>query len=49
MGLFYLNASKQQLVESTDEGYLLDPYKAKSQTRYVFNCSGTIISWRFVK
>ena len=32
-----------------DAGYILDPRKGRSQTRYVFNCNGTAISWRSVK
>ena len=44
MGLFYSNESKQQLFGYADAGYLSDPHKAKSQTGYVFNCNGTVIS-----
>ncbi|KAL6313570.1 hypothetical protein AAG906_006937 [Vitis piasezkii] len=29
--------------------YLSDPHKGRSQTRYVFNCNGTAISWRSIK
>ncbi|KAI3740406.1 hypothetical protein L2E82_30835 [Cichorium intybus] len=36
LGLFYPNNSKQGLVGYADAGYLSDPHKAKSQTRYVF-------------
>ena len=32
-----------------DAGYLSDPHKARSQTRYVFNCNGTTISLRSFK
>ena len=46
MGLFYSKESKQQLFRYADAGYLLDPHKARSQTRCVFNCHGTAISWR---
>ena len=49
MCLFYLRESKQQLLGYTDAGYLLDSHKGRSQTRYVFNCNGTAISWRSVK
>ena len=49
MGLFYSNKSKEKLLGYTDAGYLSDPHKARSQTRYVFNYNGTVISWRFVK
>ena len=44
MSLFYSNESKQQLLGYADVGYLSDPYKARSQTRYVFNCNGIVIS-----
>ena len=43
MGLFYSNESKQQLFGYADAGYLSDPHKARSQTRYVFNCNETAI------
>ena len=49
IGLFYSRESKQQLLGYVDAGYLLDPHKGRSQTRYVFNCNGTAISWRSVK
>ena len=49
MCLFYLRESKQQLLGYTDAGYLLDSHKGRSQTRYVFNCNGTAISWRSIK
>ena len=49
MGLFYSKESKLQLFGYTDAGYLSDPHKAKSQTRYVFNCNETAISWRSFK
>ena len=32
-----------------DAGYLSDPHKGRSQTGYMFNCNGTVISWRSVK
>ena len=44
MSLFYSKESKQQLFRYANEGYLSDPHKARSQTRYVFNCNGTAIS-----
>ena len=44
MCLFYLRESRQQLLGYADAGYLLDPHKGRSQTRYVFNCNGTAIS-----
>ncbi|KAL6337693.1 hypothetical protein AAG906_037286 [Vitis piasezkii] len=49
MSLFYSRESKQQLLGYADAGYLSDPHKGRSQTGYVFNCNGTIISWRSVK
>ena len=49
MGSFYSRESKQQLLGYADAGYLLDPHKGRSQTRYVFNCNGTAISWRSIK
>ena len=49
MGLFYSKESKQQLFVYTDAGYLSNPHKARSQTRYVFNCNETAISWRSFK
>ena len=39
----------KQLLRYTDVKYLLDPYKGKSQTWYVFNYNGTAISWRSIK
>ena len=49
MGLFYSRESKQQLIGYADAGYLSYPHKGRSQTRYVFNCNGTAISWRSIK
>ena len=49
MSLFYSRESKQQLLGYADVGYLSDPHKGRSQTWYVFNCNGTVISWRSVK
>ena len=49
IGLFYSRESKQQLFEYADTLYLSDPHKGRSQTRYVFNYSGTAISWRSIK
>ena len=49
MRLFYSKESKQQLLGYADAGYLSDPYKARSQTGYVFSCNGVAISWKFVK
>ena len=44
MSLFYSRESKQQLLGYADAKYLLDPYKGKSQTWYVFNYNDTAIS-----
>ncbi|GJZ86554.1 retrovirus-related pol polyprotein from transposon TNT 1-94 [Tanacetum coccineum] len=49
LGLFYSNNSKQGLVGYADADYLSDPYKARSQTGYVFLNGGTAISWRSQK
>ena len=49
MGLFYSRESKHQLLGYADARYLSDPHKGRSQTRYVFNCNGIAISWRFVE
>ena len=46
IGLFYLRESKLQLFGYVDAGYLANPYKARLQTRYVFNCVGITISYR---
>ena len=49
MGLYYSKESKSQLIRYADVGYLSDPHKAQSQTRYVFTYGGMTISWRLVK
>ena len=49
MGLFYPNDSKLDLMGYADAGYLSDPHNGRSQTRYLFTCDGTTISWRSVK
>ena len=49
MGIFYSRESKQQLFGYADAWYLSDPHKGRSQIRYVFNCNGISISWRYVK
>ena len=49
MGLFYSNDSKSLLVGYVDAGYLLDPHKGRSQTRYLFTCGGPAISWHSIK
>ena len=49
MSLFHSKESKQELLGYADAKYLSDPYKAISQTRYVFNCNETTISSRSFK
>ncbi|KAM2028833.1 hypothetical protein ACFX16_040409 [Malus domestica] len=51
MGLFYSDKSTndQILVGYADAGFLSDPHKAHSQTRYVFTNRDTVISWRSTK
>ena len=49
MGLYYSKESKSQLIGYADVGCLSDPYKARSQTGYVFTYGGTTISWRSIK
>ena len=49
MSLFYSEESKTKLIGYADAEYLSDPHKDLSQERYVFECGGTIISWRSMK
>ena len=49
IGLFYSKVPKPELLGYTDAGYLSDPYKARSQSGYVFTCGDTTVSWRSVK
>jgi hypothetical protein len=49
MRLFYRKDTKSKLVGYIDAGYLSDPYKARSQSGYVFTYGGTAISWRSTK
>ena len=49
MGLFYSEESKTKLIGYADAEYLSDPHKVLSQSRYVFACGGTIISWGSMK
>ncbi|XP_070002005.1 secreted RxLR effector protein 161-like [Nicotiana sylvestris] len=44
MSLFYGNNCSPDLVGYAEAEYLSDPYKARSQTGYVFICGGTAIS-----
>ena len=46
---FYPEEFKSELIGYADAKYLSDTYKALSQARYVFECGGTIISWRSMK
>ena len=47
LGLFY---SKESTLKGyANSRYLSDPHKARSQTRYVFTCGNTAISWRSTK
>ncbi|KAL0329044.1 UNVERIFIED_CONTAM: hypothetical protein Sradi_4891100 [Sesamum radiatum] len=43
------DAKANNLVGYSDAGYLSDPYKAISQSGYVFMYGGTAISWRSTK
>ncbi|GJT46045.1 reverse transcriptase domain-containing protein [Tanacetum coccineum] len=47
LGLFYPDDSKEGLVGYADAGYLLDPHKARSQTRYAFLNGGSKTSHYF--
>ncbi|XP_069151863.1 secreted RxLR effector protein 161-like [Solanum lycopersicum] len=49
MGLFYSVNCSPNLVGYADAGYLSNPPKTRSQTRYVFIYGGTAISWRSTK
>ncbi|XP_068339068.1 uncharacterized mitochondrial protein AtMg00810-like [Pyrus communis] len=60
LGLFYTHKSSRvatpygpqidyRLVGYADAGYLSDPYRARSQTGYVFTIEDTTISWRSTK
>ena len=49
MGLFYSKAMEPQLLGYAYVGYLSDPHKARSQTRYIFTYGNTVISWRSIK
>ena len=42
--LFYSKILEPQLFGYADAGYLLNPHKAQSQTRYIFTLGNTIIS-----
>jgi hypothetical protein len=49
LGLFYRKNQDLNLIGYADAGYLSDPHSGKSQTRYVFLCGGTAISWKSSK
>ncbi|XP_070039491.1 uncharacterized protein [Nicotiana tomentosiformis] len=49
MKLFSSYESDSQMTGYADASYLSDPYKALSQTGYLFTCGGTTISWRSTK
>jgi hypothetical protein len=49
MRLFYQKYTKSKLVGYADVGYLSDPHKTRSQSRYVFTYDGTAILWRSTK
>jgi hypothetical protein len=49
MRLFYRKDTKSKVVGYADAGYLSDPYKARSQSGYVFTYGGTAFSWRSTK
>jgi hypothetical protein len=46
MRLFYRKDTKSKLVRYADAEYLSDPYKARSQSEYVFVYDDTAISWQ---
>ena len=48
-GLFYSNKSKVVLTSYADAGYLSDPDKARSHSRYLFTHGETSVSCRSVK
>nr|AAM74357.1 Putative retroelement [Oryza sativa Japonica Group] len=49
LGLFFRKNQDLTMAGYADAGYLSDPHKALSQTRYVFLCGGTAISWKSTK
>ncbi|CAL8168949.1 unnamed protein product [Prunus armeniaca] len=51
MGLLYSSewTNTPSFVGYADAGYLFDQHKGRSQTRYVFICGGTAISWSSIK
>ena len=49
MRLFYSKTLEPRFFDYVDAGYLLNPHKVRSQTRYIFTYGNTAISWRSVK
>lgn len=49
MGLLFSNMSKEDLIGLADARFLSDLHNAQSTTRYVVTCSGTTISFHFMK
>ena len=49
MSLLYTKVPKLELTGYADADYLSDLHNGRSQTRYLFTCGGTTISWRSVK
>jgi hypothetical protein len=47
--LFFKKNLDLTIVRYADVGYLSDPHKALSQTRYVFLCGGITIAWKSAK
>nr|AAK91878.1 Putative copia-type pol polyprotein [Oryza sativa]AAP52115.1 retrotransposon protein, putative, Ty1-copia subclass [Oryza sativa Japonica Group] len=49
LGLWFPKNQDPSMVGYVDAGYMSNPRNARSQTRFVFLCGNTAISWRFVK
>ena len=49
MSLFYYEESKTKLIVYAEAEYSSNPLKVQSQTRFMFACGDTIISWRSIK
>ena len=49
LGLFFRKNQDPNLIGYTDDGYLSDPHKGRSQTGFVFLHDGTAISWKSSK
>ena len=48
-GLFYCKDYSPSLIGHADVGYLSNPYKAQSQTGYVFISGGTVHLGKYIK